>query len=190
MTSMLPGEEDVVDLPDGFGPTADDIEELDLSDGLRLNISDREASAESLDEVPAGKYLCYITGVTVQRSKSEKNLGKPMYNFEFTVQPSVPKYAGRKMFTIACLWAGVTYTIVQIHRALGLPVGTDLQVLPPQQYVGKELIIRRGMGKATVGNGTSQDPQYPARLEVKGFFPASASATSGPSAGSDDLLPG
>jgi hypothetical protein len=188
--SVLPGADDTDNRP--TGPSDSDAvnfsDEVDLSQGLRLNLSDQEASTRTFEDFVAGKYNTKITDVEVRYAGAEsKNPGKPMLNFEFQVQDG--KYEGQKMWTLACLWEGALYTIVNLHKALGLPVdGNSLQVLPPGDYVGRDVIVKMGKGKDSKEKNADGTPKYPARIEVKGFFRSGDTTVAAAQAGGG-LLP-
>jgi hypothetical protein len=166
---------------EGFDPSA-----------LRVNFTDKEAASTALEPLPVGKYDVFITECTPQQSGSEKNKGKWMYNVEFTVDGG--PYNSRKAWTYACLWDGALYTISQMMKATGVATpegGGDAEIPPPEHFVGKPVTIVIGMGKAQIGTGTKEAPQYPARPEVKGVKAREgADVKSGGKKGSKSLLPG
>jgi hypothetical protein len=162
-------------LPDGAGGPGndewDDEAQIDLSD-LRINLSAQEAQAESFDDMPAGKYVVAITDGKVERSKSKKNPGKPMYNLTYTVQDG--KFTRAKVFDRLCLWEGAAYSYSMLVKALGFNVNTGSnRVIPLTELIGKTMTIRWGKGKAnTVQNDDGTTTTYEARMQVKGYFPA------------------
>jgi len=152
-----------------------------MSEPLYLDISEQEASSEGRKPVPAGKYHVAITDVELKESKSENNKGKPMYGIELTVQSG--DYEGRKIFDNACLWAGASYTIVQIVKAMGHDVpanGQGFRVPPVDELIGEEFEVR-----------VIVEPpkgQYDEKNAVKGYYPY-GEGTAKSSNGSDSLLP-
>lgn len=110
-------------LPDGAGGKSNDEwdpaegeDSIDLSD-LRVNLSQQEAEAESFPDLVAGKYRVAIFKIQVQRSKSAKNGGKPMYNVTYKVQDG--QHKGAQIFgDYWCLWEGAMYTYVQAVKAI------------------------------------------------------------------------
>jgi hypothetical protein len=169
-------------LPDGAGGPGNDErdtegpEEIDLSD-LRVNLSKQEAEAESFPDLVAGKYRVAIFKIQVQRSKSSKNAGKPMYNVTYKVQDG--QHKGAQIFgDYWCLWEGAMYTYVQAVKALGYPVSSgSLRIIPAAELTGKTLIVRLGMGKSNtvLDPVTGESKTYDARLQVKGYFPDKSS---------------
>jgi hypothetical protein len=117
--------------------------DIDLSEfedeGFRVNFSDKEASAEAreLRVMPRGPYHVAITDVSLEESKSDKNYGKPMFAFEFTIQEG--DFKGQKLWTRAMLWEGALYTISQMLKAVG--IDPNRGVIPPAEFwMGKHMI--------------------------------------------------
>lgn len=109
-------------------------------EGFRVNMSDKEAESEARDftPLPKGAYHCAITDVTLEQVKSGKNEGKPMLNFEFTVQEG--QYDKRKVFARAMLWEGALYTISQMLKAVG--IDPKRGVIPPAEWwQGKHMVV-------------------------------------------------
>jgi hypothetical protein len=156
---------------------------------IRVNFSTDEAESKDFEELPIGKYNCKITEVEYRESKSDKNLGKPMYNFTFTVQDGA--YIDRKIWTNACLWEGALYTISNIMKAVGYDVSAGgLEIPMPDEFLSKDIVVRIGKGRAQVGDGTKENPQYPAKNEAKGFSaPAEGNATTSTGRKAGSLLP-
>lgn len=179
VTDTQTGWGDDADLmPAGAGGPARDEweneeEEFNLDD-LRVNMSKQEADAASFEDFVPGKYVVSIFKVEVQRSKSEKNFGKPMYNITYKVQ--VGKYTGAQIFgDYICLWDGALYSYSQLVKALGVSVTTGSnRVLKPQELQGKILTVRLGLGKkqTVIDKVTGEEKVYEPRMQVKGYFPA------------------
>jgi uncharacterized protein DUF669 len=155
--------------------------------GLTLNISEQEAESKAFDDLPAGKYNCKITDVSVEEVKKGDNAGKEYYHFEFTIQDG--KYENQKMWANAMLWAGAAYTIVNILKALGQDVGTQLEVPDAEWFITRDIVVKMSMGKAQIGDGTKENPQYPARVEARSFFPYGSGTTAASAGKKDSLLP-
>jgi hypothetical protein len=127
---------------------------LDLSEGIRVNVSDEESAVRDFSPLPKGWYPTNITEVKVQAVKDEKadgtpnkNAGKPMYNFEFTVIEGHPS-ENRKMWTLACLWDGALYTIVGILQALGQSTKPgELRIPPAAWFEGKRIDVYMGTNR-------------------------------------------
>jgi len=158
-------------LPDGAGKPAPVNDMLpgaaegtiDVSD-LHLNISEQEASAEgrSFENMPRGMYHVKVVKGEVKACGPEsKNPGKPYYNLDLVVQSG--PYEGRHVFDNIMLFAGATYSLVQLMKALGMPTGTQLKVPTLAQLVDKDLnaflVIKPARG------------DYEARNEVKSYMP-------------------
>jgi uncharacterized protein DUF669 len=146
-------------------------------DDLYVNFSDDEAASESRDyePLPSGKYLVTITDVEMRESKSEKNFGKPMYSFRFTVVEDRRggQFVGRHCWTLAMLFPPALFTMTHIMKALGLPVSAGRVRIPrPAELMDQQLMIG---GLLTVEKKDKNDPSkvYPARFEPKSYWPAS-----------------
>lgn len=179
-------EYDVTDLsPIGGAPTdtwTDESGTPDISN-LRVNFSDEEAAAKSLEPFAPGKYKVKVTNVKVKASKSEKNLGKPYYSLEYTVQDGQGPASGRKVFDNVMLFEGALYSLSQLMKALGYNVSSGgMQVPSGEALLGAEFVARIVITPARTVGGTTYDP----RNEVKGYFPIGAGASG---AKADDLAP-
>jgi hypothetical protein len=146
--------------------------------GIKINLTEKEASSESRDStpLPAGKYLCAITDVSEEECGPEsKNHGKPYYNVELTIQEG--EYEGRKFWANVMLFAGALYSAVQLLKGLGVPFsGNNFQVAgfeenevpEPDWFMGKELVVRVIVAPAKKDKVSGKE--YAAKNEVKGFF--------------------
>jgi hypothetical protein len=165
-----------------------------VSDGFRINISEKEASSEgrSAELLPRGDYHVRCTDGSLESCGPEsKNPGKPYYNLEFTVQSG--PHAGRKLFTNAMLFEGALYTIVQIMKSMGLSVTEgEMEVPSIDEIVSTEFIAAVSkQNERTVGEKT-----YDARNEIKGlrkyapdFTPAGLSGGGAQKSGATSLMP-
>jgi hypothetical protein len=129
-----------------------------MTEGLRVNFSDKEATSAALDPIPRGEYHVKITDIETRYSKSEKNNGKPYWAIEFTVQEG--PYSDRKVWTNCMLFEGALYTLSQLMKSLGYNVEEGEFQLPDPD----DLITRDVMVKVTI---TAETEQYQARNEVR-----------------------
>jgi hypothetical protein len=141
--------------------------------GIKVNLSDQEAkSGGEYEPLPSGRYHVCITDVELKHSKSEKNPGKPMLNFELTIQEG--KFADRMMYSNACCWDGALYTIVNILKGInefencGGQNNLDIPTAP-EFYIGKELFARRGVNPKKKKENPNDDPM--SWIEIRGFSP-------------------
>lgn len=97
--------------------------------------------------IPEGWYDVIIDDVTVKEAKSEKNAGKPMYNYKFKVEGG--DYNGRILFTIACLWKEAIFTQKAIQTAVGTwsKGETKFNVTAPDDLIGKTLKVKVAVGE-------------------------------------------
>jgi len=135
---------------------------------IQINVSERAAEKpRQRGELPLGWYHLRCTGVELRESQSEKNSGKPMYNFEWEItddernpqnEDGASEYAGRPEWINACLWEGAEFTIVGIMNALGHDIQPGKLDVPditdpddPQggldAFLGKELMAFWGVKK-------------------------------------------
>lgn len=155
---------------------------------LNINVSDKAAEKRKpFEDLPQGWFVVQITDVELRESQSEKNSGKPMYNFEFTVtddernpqdENGASKYSGRRLWTNACLWEGAEFTIVNILRALGHDVLPGNLAVPdvtnPQErdaLFGQFLQIRNGVTRKE--RAAARKEKREATTEITDFKSAS-----------------
>jgi hypothetical protein len=153
--------------------------------GIKVVLSEKEASSKALEPVPSGWYKVNISDVELRESKSAKNNGKPYYSFEFTIAEG--DHEGRKVFTNAMLWDGALYSIVQIMTALGYEVEAgELEIPEPDDFLGQEL-----MAKVVITPARKvDDKEYDARNDTKGFRSIEQGAPAGNAKpGTSSLLP-
>lgn len=161
-----------------------------MTDGIRVNMTSKEASSESRDAelLPAGKYLMAVTDVDLRevtnppKPGKQDNRGKPFYAFEFTVQGG--DYEGRKVWTNAMLFSPALYTVVNMLKALGVPFsgsddnptfqvpGYEPNTIPGADWwLGKQMVVRTTVKKGGLKEKGSEE-RYADRAEPAGFFSA------------------
>jgi hypothetical protein len=157
--------------------------ELDES-YLDLRIDFSEVEYKDFSPLPAGKYNCNITDAEIRASKSQANRGKPMINYEFTVQDG--QYEGRKVYTNACLWPEAIFTLKGIleNTGQGNFSGKAEEII--DATVGKEIGVRMAKNsKKDVDNGALEGGS-----KVQGFYKVGEVGASGAVSGkSSSLLP-
>lgn len=176
-----------------------------MTDGIRINMTSKEASAGPQDPVPNGKYLVAVTDCEETECGPEsKNPGKPYYKVEFTVQEG--PYEGRKVWTNAMLFPGALYTISNMLKGLGIEIdkqtgwfqvdGFDECTVPPADwFLGKQYVIKTAIQKGAYkpGEKAPDGERYDPKAEVKGFYPADSwkpgQATATVASGASSLLP-
>lgn len=152
---------DLTDLPTDLPDTGASYDE-----GIRVNMTDKEATSADREALPVGKYHLKITDMEVKFVKpGGKNSGKPFIAFEFTVQDG--KYSGRKDWTNAMCFDTALYTISQICKALGMevpPNGGSFKIPTAREfYIGKDIWGRRG----TQDKDRNDDGSL--RIQLRGF---------------------
>ena len=162
---------DDIDLMPDDVPLGDDDEAIDL-ENLTVDFSTEEADSEArlFVAIPTGAYHVKVIDCKVERSKSEKNFGKPYYRMTLVVQDG--KYRDRRLWTNVMLWSGAGYTLAQIMKAMGLRVGQGSKVPTPEQILGYDFIVlvQKQVDKYKVEKGEwdGEGPK-PTKNEVKGF---------------------
>ncbi|SRR6266542_1887698 len=115
-----------------------------MSEPLRVNFSDQEASSEARDysPMPTGKYHCCITDVEdAECGPNSKNQGKPYWRLEFTIQDG--PYEMRKVWTNCMLFSPALYTLGQLLKATGyanLQAG-EVDVPPGHTFISKHVLV-------------------------------------------------
>jgi hypothetical protein len=162
---------------------------------LRVNFTDKEAASKAFEDLPVGKYDAYITEVEVKQPSSGDNTDK--YYYSFTAKVDGGPHDGRSLFTNAMLWEGALYTISQIMKAIPefagrVGGGGEVEIPAPQEFVGKKVKCHVTRSAPTVGTGTKEEPQYPARNQWNGTSAADGVAGAGAKGGkkgAGSLLP-
>lgn len=139
---------------------------FDPTEGFTVNLSSEEAASEAREIIllPAGLYPIAITDIELAESKSAKNLGKPYYRVECTIQdePGLPEGAtGRKLYANAMLFDGALYTIVQMMKALNLEVNQGQMTIPgPEFWVGQRMTAVVRLKNKMVKDGDKYVTEY------------------------------
>lgn len=128
--------------------------------------------ARDFEPVPRGKYLVSISdGELKECGPDSKNPGKPYAALETTVQGG--PYEGRKIFTNVMLFPDKNGKMIS---AMNLLTATGkVARLRTSEFVehvlGTDVVVQ-----VTV---TKETEKYPAKNEIRGYFPASAGVTAG-----------
>ena len=153
-----------------------------MTQPLKVNFTNEEASSKVRDVPPSGEYLVNITDGKLKEVKPGKpNVGKPFWQLTMVIQDG--QYAGASLLSSIMLFDGALYTFAQLMRALGYDVTSGDFVVPPlQELLGKSVVVK-GFKKpaTTLPDGT----ELSERFEVKGFKPGNVKPKTGDSA----LLP-
>jgi hypothetical protein len=159
--------------------------------GIKVVLSEKEASSSILEPIPSGYYKLNITDVELRESKSVKNLGKPYYAIEHTVAEG--EHEGRKVFSNVMLFAGALYSLNQLLEALGIETQAgEIEVPEPEELLGQEVVakVKITPKRSVKDEKTGETKEYDAKNEIggyrkKGVGAPNASATPGNSS----LLP-
>jgi uncharacterized protein DUF669 len=158
--------------------------------GIKVVLSDKEASSKVLEPIPSGWYTVTITDVEMKESKSVKNAGKPYYSVEHTVAEG--KYEGRKLFSNVMLFEGALYTAVQLVAALTgeQPEPGELEVPEADELIGEQVLakVKIQPERTVKDDRTGESKTYERRNEVAGYKALSAGAETQASK-SSSLLP-
>jgi hypothetical protein len=151
-----------------------------MTEGLRVNFSDKEATSAALDPIPRGEYHVKITDGEIRYSKSEKHNGEPYWALELTVQEG--PHENRKVWSNVMLFDGALYSLSQLMKALGYNIEAGDFVVPPiDDLITKDLIVR-----VTIRPETDQ---YQAQNEVKAYKAWGDAPKSGGGGKTNALLP-
>jgi len=169
--------------------------------GIKVVLSDKEASSTVLDPVPMGWYKVTISDVELKEVKNapapgkKNNVGKPFYSIEATINEP-EQYEGRKLFTNAMLFEGALYTISQIMKAMGIDVEAgEVEVPEIEELVGQEFMAKVKITPARSVIVAGEKKEYEARNDITGWKAVGeqevkvAAAGSATSKGGTSLLP-
>lgn len=145
-----------------------------MSEGIRVNFSQKEADAapRDVEPLPSGKYLCTVTGVELRFSTSEKNEGKPYYAVEFTVVDDLASgaYLDRKCWSNVMLFEGALYSCVQILKTQNIDVNQGTFDVPPaDEWLGWQMVVA-GTRKGETKDKTDPSKTYGPKFEPRSYF--------------------
>ncbi len=139
-----------------------------MSDGLRVNFSDKEASSEarSVELLPRGDYHVALTDIELREVREGKNEGKSYWNLEFTIQSG--PHENRKLWTNCMLFSPALYTFAQLMKACGYDVEEgEFEVPDPDDLIGKVMVV--GVTKKGKSRNKETGEEYDERNEVRGI---------------------
>lgn len=144
---------------------------FDDDGSLRVNFTDVEGQKEFKPVPPSKKNVIvsdFQTGVVT--GENSKNQGAPKLSIEFTVQDPDGEYDNRRIWDTFTVADASMWKLKAFLTALGEDTDGELDVTP-DEYVGRELVVRLGIQNARKNNETGDE--YPARNNVKAYYPAS-----------------
>jgi len=154
-----------------------------MTQPLKVNFTDREATSTVREIPPSGEYLVAITDGEIKDVKpGRKNTGKPYWQLRFVIQDGA--YAGSSLIASVMLFDGALFSFAQLMKALGYDVNSGDFLIPSlDEIIGKNVNVR-GFKKppSTLPDGT----ELSERFEIKGYKTASRS---GAKSGDSSLLP-
>jgi len=174
-------------MTDDWNPMTD----ADYGDGIKVVLSNEEASSKPFELLPKGNYKVTVSDVALKESKSAKNPGKPFYSMELTITEG--KYEGRKLFANVMLWQGAGFTLGQLLQAAGISEGQGGEVVVPgpEWWISKcpdMIAVVRIQRERTVSDpATGEKKTYDERNEVSGFKKVEAGVAT--AAAGNSLLP-
>jgi len=155
-----------------------------------LIIDEDVATGGTFAPLPKDWYHVEIEDVEEKESKSQKNLGKPMFNYKLKVIGG--DFDGRKLFVQSCLWMEAIFTQRDIQAAIGYasmsePDGSGKRkftIADEDELIGKELKVYVIVKDKYVKPGEEAEKNPDGSLvqdnEVKKFAPLAG--TAGPAA--------
>ncbi len=166
-----------------------------------LIIDEDVATGGTFKPLPQDWYHVEIEDVEEVASKSEKNVGKPMYKYKFKIIGG--ELDGRKTFTQACLWPEAIFTQRDIQKALGIALApaengkVKFAIADEDELIGKELkiyvivkekFVKKGETQELDADGEPlQDNEVKKFAPLKGATPAAAKKAGAKKAGGFDL---
>jgi hypothetical protein len=138
--------------------------------GIKVVLTDKEASSKPFELLPRGWYKAIISDGEVKESQSPKNAGKPYYSLELTITEG--KYEGRKVFDNVMCFEGALYSIVQLCAAYDLDTSAGDFEIPELTWFleeQKEIMISLGVQKERTVTVNGEQKTYAERNEVKGY---------------------
>ncbi len=142
-----------------------------MTQPLKVNFTDQEATSTVREIPPSGEYLVAITNGEIKEVKpGRKNTGKPFWQLTLVIQDGA--YAGSSLLSSIMLFDGALYSLSQLMKALGYDITSGDFVLPPlDDIIGKTVLVRGYKRPAETKDGQ----ELAERFEVKGFKPPSKS---------------
>src|SRR5258706_10560745 len=112
-----------------------------MTQPLKVNFTNEEASSKVREVPPSGEYLVNITDGKLKEVKPGKaNVGKPFWQLTLVIQDGA--YAGTSLLSSVMLFDGALYSFAQLMNALGYnPSAGDFQVPPLQELLGKSVVV-------------------------------------------------
>jgi hypothetical protein len=142
-----------------------------MTQPLKVNFTDQEATSTVREIPPSGEYLVAITNGEIKEVKpGRKNTGKPFWQLTLVIQDGA--YAGSSLLSSIMLFDGALYSLSQLMKALGYDITSGDFVLPAlDDIIGKTVVVRGYKRPAETKDGQ----ELSERFEVKGFKPPSKS---------------
>jgi hypothetical protein len=154
-----------------------------MSQPLKVNFTDEEASSVAREIPPSGEYLVAITDGEIKEVKpGRKNTGRPYWQLRLVIQEGA--YAGSSLIASVMLFDGALYSFSQLMKALNYDVNSGDFVVPSlDEIIGQNVNVRGfKMPAKSLADGTELNE----RFEIKGFKRPSKVSTK---TGDSSLLP-
>jgi len=157
-----------------------------MTQPLKVNFTDQEATSKVREIPPSGDYIVNITDGRLKQVKpGRKNTGKPFYQLTFVIQEG--PYRGETLMASIMLFDGALYSLSQLMRALGYDINSgDFTVPPIDELFGKTVIVS---GKKMPPKTDNDGNELNERFEIKGYKTPSANAVNQVKAASNSMLP-
>ena len=158
--------------------------------GIKVVLSQQEASSEVREPIPSGYYKVTISDVELRESKSQKNFGKPYYAIEHTVSDG--DYEGRKVYSNVMLFEGALYSLNQLLNGLGIDTEAgEVEVPEPEELLGQELYakVKITPKRKVKDPQTGEEKEYEARNDIGGYKKAGDVPSANAKPGTGSLLP-
>lgn len=147
-----------------------------MIEGLRLNLTDQEASSEArtYEVPPSGAYMCNIVELNDETVKpGSDNAGKPYWRARFVIDQG-SQYDGTPLFSNIMLFEGAAFQITQLVRSVfpDLIDGNTLSIPAGDAFIGKQVLvtgIKHRAGSNMVRKGKIVGKYEKDQFDVKGF---------------------
>jgi hypothetical protein len=147
--------------------------DFDMGDDLRIDFTEVEDQKEFTNIPPSKQNVMVTDWDKGEVGASAKNAGATKLTFEFTVQDG--EYASRRIWDTFTLVENSLWKLKAFLAAIGEDVSGSLS-LTPEEYLGRNLVIKLGIQPARKGADGSE---YPARNNVKGYYPEAEDSDNG-----------
>lgn len=153
-----------------------------MTQPLKVNFTDQEATSVAREIPPSGEYLVAITDGEIKDVRpGAKNAGKQFWQLRMVIQDGA--YAGASLISSVMLFDGALFSLSQLLKGLGYDITAGDFIVPPlDEIIGKNINVKGYKRPPENKDGR----ELPERFEVKAFKPPSRNDAK---KGDNSLLP-